>query len=92
MVLFLHGCHNLYFRRNPVSDDIFFDYFAETMSPMYSLIILENHRRNLFHRCHYFLYYQHDAFIQTLGTWFGLRLTTLDALHRFREVLQGDLL
>ena len=34
MVLFLHGCHNLYFRRNPVSDYIFFDYFAETMSPI----------------------------------------------------------
>ena len=37
-----------------MSPIIFFDYFAETMSPIYSLIILENHRRNLLHRCHYF--------------------------------------
>ena len=29
--LFLHGCHNLYFRRNHVADSIFdfLDYFAE---------------------------------------------------------------
>jgi hypothetical protein len=36
-------------RRNQVADCIF-DYFAETMSPMYYLIILENLRRNLLHR------------------------------------------
>ena len=92
MVLFLHGCHNLYFRQNPVADyiffrlfrrnhvaDVFFDFSGKpSPKPISSLPL--------------FLYYQHDAFIQTLGTWFGLRLTTLDALHRFREVLQGDLL
>ena len=32
MILFLHGCHNLYFRRNHVADVY---YFAEIMSPMY---------------------------------------------------------
>ena len=32
MILFLHGCHNLYFRRNHVTDVY---YFAEIMSPMY---------------------------------------------------------
>ena len=33
-----------------------------------------------------------SGLIQLCGIWFELRLTTLDALHRFREVLQGDLL
>ena len=29
--------------------------------------------------------------VKLWGFWFKLRLTTLDALHRFREVLQGAL-
>ena len=35
--LFLHGCHNLYFRRNHVADSIsgFSGLFRRTMSPMY---------------------------------------------------------
>jgi hypothetical protein len=35
--------------------------------------------------------FQLDDLFQQFGIWFGLRLTTLDTLHRFREVLQGDL-
>ena len=74
-------CRRLYFwlsRRNHVAD-VFFDYFGKQSPKPFSSLPL-------------FLYYQHGAFIRTLGTWFGLRLTILDALHRFREVLQGDLL
>ena len=35
--------------------------------------------------------FQLDDLFQQFGIWFGFRLTTLDTLHRFREVLQGDL-
>ena len=34
MILFLHGCHNLYFRRNHVADSIC-DYFAEPRRRLY---------------------------------------------------------
>ena len=45
-ILFLHGCHNLYFRRNHVADvfwlispkphrRLYFDFFVNIMSPMY---------------------------------------------------------
>ena len=61
------------------------------MSPMYFLIFLENLAEPTSSLTLPFGY-QHDDPIHLFGIWFGLRLTTLDALHRSREVLQGDLL
>jgi len=50
-----------------MSPIIFFDYFAEAMSPMYSLIILGNPSPKPTSSLLLFLYFQPDAFIQTLG-------------------------
>ena len=51
-----------------------------------SLTILGIHRRNII------TFWNFNMLVKRCGFWFELYLTTLDALHRFREVPQGALL
>ena len=47
LILFLHGCHNLYFRRNHESP-MYFALFAETTSPIVFWFFRQYHVANVF--------------------------------------------
>ena len=73
---FTHGHNNLLFRRNHVADVVWIvrrDHVAEVFCAY-----LETHRRTYI--------WNFNSLVKPCGFWFILRLTTLDTLHRFREV------
>ena len=63
----------------------FFELFRRDHVADVPLIILGIHRRNI----NFGIF---NMLVKLCEFWFKLRRTMLDALHRFREVLQGALL
>ena len=74
--LFLRGCHNLHVAEtmSPI-----ISVFAEIMSPMYFWSFWEPIAETL-------LFWMLKMLVKPYGFWLKLRVTILDALHRFREV------